>query len=195
MALTSSPKGRRKQTPSTVDRLDPEIRAMIGHLRIDRGWTIDEIRARLLEMGQMDVPSRSALGRHVRSLGEVSAELKETQLYAEALAKEAGDKGQAQLLDMNAQLLGAHMFRLMLAAKEGSGIMLDPKSVKEFSEALRNLAQTRKTELDVIEKAEKRAADKARLLAADSATKAARAKGLSKDTVDAIRHAVLGSDS
>lgn len=195
MALTGAPKSRRKQTPSTVDRLDPEIRALIGHLRIDRGWTIDEIRARLVEMGQTEVPSRSALGRHIRSLADVGADLRETQVYAEALAKEAGSKNAGQLLDVNAQLLHANMFRLMLAERDGEGVQLDSKQAKEFSEALRNLALMRKTELETIEKAEKRAAEKERIASADRAGKAARAKGLSKDTVEAIRHAVLGSDT
>jgi Protein of unknown function (DUF3486) len=185
---------RKKQTPSSVDRLDPEIRELIGHLRIDKGWTIDEIRARLVQMGHQDVPSRSALGRHVRGLAEVSADLRESQVYAEALAREAGGKGGAQLIDMNAQLLGANMFKLMLAEKDGEGVQLDTKQVKEFSEALRNLALMRKTELDTIEKAEKRAAEKATKAAAENATKAAHAKGLSRDTVEAIRFAVLGSD-
>ncbi len=184
---------RKKHRPSSIDRLDPDIRELIGKLRIDHGWTIDEIRARLVEMGQADVPSRSALGRHIRGLAEVSQDLRETQIYAEALAKEAGSKGQGQLLDMNAQLLGANMFKLMLAEHDGEGVQLSPKEAKEFSEALRNIALTRKTELDVIEKAEARAAAKARVEAAASATKVARAKGLGKDTVEAIRHAVLGS--
>lgn len=186
---------RKKNTPSSIDRLDPEIRELIGKLRIDHGWTIDEIRQRLIDMGQQDVPSRSALGRHIRSLADVGADLRETQVYAEALAKEAGSKNASQLLDVNAQLLHANMFKLMLAEREGEGIQLDSKQAKEFSEALRNLALMRKTEFETIEKAEKRAAEKATKAAAEKATTAARAKGLSKDTVEAIRFAVLGSDS
>lgn len=195
MVSPAEAKRRRKQTPSSIDRLDPEVRELIGHLRVDKGWTIDEIRKRLIEMGQQDVPSRSALGRHVRGLADVSADLRETQVYAEALAKEAGSKNAGQLLDVNAQLLHANMFKLLLAEREGEGIQLDSKQAKEFSEALRNLALMRKTELDTIEKAEKRAAEKERLASAERATKEARAKGLSKDTVAAIRHAVLGSDT
>ena len=186
---------RKKNTPSSIDRLDPEIRALIGELRIDKGYTIDEVRAALIaEVGRDRAPSRSALGRHVRGLADVSADLRETQVYAEALAKEAGSKNAGQLLDVNAQLLHANMFKLMLAERDGEGVQLDSKQAKEFSEALRNLALMRKTELDTIEKAEKRAAEKATKAAAESATKAARAKGLSKDTVEAIRFAVLGSD-
>ena len=187
---------RKKNTPSSIDKLDPEIRELIAQLRVDKGYSIDKIRAALIaEIGREQAPSRSALGRHVRHLADVSADLRETQIYAEALAKEAGTKTGAQLLDMNSQLLQANMFKLMLAEKDGEGIVLSPKEAKEFSEALRNIALTRKTELDVIEKAEARAAAKATKDAAEKATKAARSKGLSKDTVDAIRHAVLGSDS
>lgn len=184
----------KKSTPSTIDRLDPEIRELIAQLRIDKGFTIDEIRAALVRtIGEDRAPSRSALGRHVRGLAEVSADLRETQLYAEALAKEAGSKSGEQLLDMNTQLLQANMFKLMLAEREGEGIVLSSKEAKEFSEALRNIALTRKTDLDVLEKREKRAAEKATKEASEKAVSAARAKGLSKDTVEAIRHAVLGS--
>lgn len=193
MARRARPKPL-KHTPSTIDRLEPEIRALINELRIDKGWTIDEIKAQLEKIGQGHI-SRSALGRHVRTLADISSEMRETQIYAEALAKQAGNSSQSELLDLNGQLLHANMFRLMLAEKDGEGVQLSPKEAKEFSEALRNLALARKTDLDVVEKAERRAADKATKQAAEKATTAARAKGLSKDTVEAIRHAVLGSDA
>lgn len=198
MAAPLSPKAAkarraRRSRPSTVDKLDAEVRELIAQLRIDRGWTIDEIRDQLKKIGQGHI-SRSALGRHVRGLEDVAADLRETQIYAEALAREAGGKTGSQLLDMNSQLLQANMFKLMLAEKEGEGIQLDSKQAKEFSEALRNIALTRKTELDVIERAEKRASEKATKAAAQKAVTAAKSKGLSQDTVDAIRFAVLGSD-
>jgi len=194
MALTPrQAKERRKSRPSTIDRLEPEIRDLIAKLRIDRGWTIDEIRDALIKEGQGHV-SRSALGRHVRSLEDVSADLRETQVYAEALAREVGDGSQSRMLDVNTQLLQANMFKLMLAAQDGEGMVLEPKDAKAFSEALRNIALTRKTDFDVVEKAEARAAAKATKEAAEKAVTAARTKGLSQDTVDAIRFAVLGSE-
>ncbi|MEL7784072.1 phage protein Gp27 family protein [Citromicrobium bathyomarinum] len=190
------PASRRKNTPSSIDKLEPEVRELIAHLRIDKGYTIDEVkRAVEAEIGKERAPSRSALGRHVRQLADVSADLRETQVYAEALAKEAGGKTGTQLLDMNTQLLQANMFKLMLAEKDGEGIQLGPKEAKEFSEALRNVALARKNSLELVEKAEARAAAKATAEAAEKATTAARTKGLSAETVDAIRFAVLGSDS
>lgn len=153
------PAGKRHR-PSTVDRLEPEIRELIGKLRMDHGWTIDEILQRLIDLGQ--TVSRSALGRHVRSLEDMAAELRETQVMATALAREVGDADQSRMLDVNAQLLQANMFKLMLAAKDGEGIQLDAKAAKDFADALRSIALTRKTDLETLEKAEARGAAKER---------------------------------
>lgn len=183
-----------RHTPSSIDRLDQEVRELIGKLRMDHGWTIDEILSRLQDMGQS--VSRSALGRHVRTLQDISAEMREAQAMATALAREVGDADQSRMLDVNAQLLQANMFKLMLAANEqdGEGVTLKASEAKAFADALRSIALTRKSDLDLLERTEKRAAEKAKIEAADNAGAAARAKGLSKDTVEAIRRAVLGSD-
>lgn len=178
-----------RHRPSTIDKLDKEVRELIGQLRIDHGWTIDEIRTRLVDMGQ--TVSRSALGRHVRTLEDMAAELRETQMMATALAREVGNSDQSQMLDLNSQLLQANMFKLMLAAKDGEGIQLDAKAAKDFADALRSIALTRKTELDVIEKAEARAAAKATKQAADAAKGAAKAKGLDSELANYIYDSVL----
>jgi hypothetical protein len=182
-----------RHRPSSIDRLDSEVRALIGTLRVDHGWTIDEILQRLTDMGQS--LSRSALGRHVRTLEDMASELRQAQVYATALARETGDADAGRMLDINAQLLQANMLKLMLAEKDGQGVQLSPKDAKDFADALRSIALTRKTELDVVEKAEKRGAEKATKEAAAKAVDAARSRGLSKGTVEAIAYAVLGSDS
>lgn len=182
-----------RHRPSTIDTLDPEIRKLIAELRIDRGWTIDDIRDRLIAMGQS--VSRSALGRHIRSIADVGAEMRETQIYAEALARELGGDSSEDLIQLNSQILSTIMFKLAVSEKDGEGIMFSTKEAKEFSEALRNIALMRKTQQEVIARAEAEATKRATAAAAENATKAARSKGLSKETVDAIRHAVLGSDA
>lgn len=182
-----------RHTPSSIDKLDQEVRELIGKLRMDHGWTINEILQRLKDMGQS--VSRSALGRHVRTLQDVAGEMREAQAMAAALAREVGDADQSRMLDVNVQLLQSNMFKLMLASSEGDGegVQLKPSEAKAFADALRSIALTRKTDLDLIERAEKRAAERAKIEAAESATRAARAKGLSKETVESIRFAVLGS--
>lgn len=185
----------KRHVPSSVDKLDPEIRELIAHLRIDKGWTIDEIRAQLIKMGQSDVPSRSALGRHIRTLPDMIGEMREVETLARAMAKEMGDKTESDLLSLNGQMLSANMFKLMLAEKDGEAIQFSPKEAKDFADALRSIALTRKTDLDVVEKEKAIARAEAVKESADKAATAARTAGLSKDTVDAIRRHVLGSDA
>jgi hypothetical protein len=151
---------RPRHRPSSIDKLDSEVRELIGKLRMDHGWTIDEIRQRLLDMGQ--TVSRSALGRHVRTLEDISSEMREAQAMATALAREVGDADQSRMLDVNAQLLQANMFKLMLSAKDGETMQLGPKDAKDFADALRSIALTRKTDLETLEKAEARGAAKER---------------------------------
>ena len=183
----------KRRRPSTVDRLDPEIRELIAQLRIDHGWTIDEIKGQLIKIGQGHI-SRSALGRHIRTIEDVGAELRETAVYAEALANRMGESSQSRLMDVNAQLLHAQMFKLMIADKDGAGVQLDAKETRDLTQSLKNLADARAKDFDLLQKEREAAAKAAREQAATDAVDVARAKGLSKETVDAIRYAVLGAD-
>lgn len=195
MALTpQAAKARRKrQQASSIDKLDPEIRELIGKLRIDHGWTIDEILEKLRALGNgAEKVSRSALGRHVRDLADVAGQMRQTQIYAEALAKEVGGEDESKMLSLNAQLLQANMFRLLLAEQDGEPVQLDPKDAKAISETLRNLAQTRRTEIDVIEKAERRAAEKARIAAAAAAEDVGKRAGVSAETLAEINRRIMG---
>lgn len=184
---------RGKNQPSTIDRLPKSVRETINRLRTDCGWTIDELLEKLDQLGHDEI-SRSALGRHVRTLAEVNEQLAATREYAEAIAKEAGDEDEGKMLSVNAQLLQANMLRLMMAQQEGEPVQLSPKEAKDFADALRSIALTRKTEVDVIAKAREEERKLATVAAADKAVKAAHKKGLSREVVDGIRHAVLGSD-
>ncbi|MGZ8371111.1 MAG: phage protein Gp27 family protein, partial [Caulobacteraceae bacterium] len=67
----------RRHQPSSIDKLPPEVRALIGELREKRGCTIDEIMDKLREL-EVDV-SRSAVGRHVRKLADIGAEMRRSR--------------------------------------------------------------------------------------------------------------------
>ena len=193
--------GKRHQ-PSSIDKLLPDLQALIGQLR-GQGRTIDEIRAKLLEL-DVEV-SRSALGRHVKSMAEAQVTIMRSRQMAEALVKEFGSEPDDKLARLNLELAHGILMRLMLATSEdpetgeAMPIVLSPEDGMFVARSVQALASAGKTTNEAIEKrldrARKEAADKATKEAAENATKAARSKGLSKDTVDAIRFAVLGSDT
>ena len=182
--------GRRR--PSSVDKLDKEVRELIGQLRIDHGWTIDEILAKLKELGQGQV-SRSALGRHVKSLEEIGAQLRHSREVASALVQQIGDAPEDRVADLNIELMHTMILRLVTAtndAGDGQPIVLDPEQVMFLSRSLQGLAGARKTNADMVLKLRQEATREAARKAVD----AAKTRGLSGDTVEFIRKAVLGSE-
>lgn len=192
--------GRRRHVPSSIDRLDPEIRRLITDLRIERGWTIDQIRERLMELGQP--VSRSALGRHVRALPDIAREMRESREMAEALAREVGNAPEDKLAELNIELMHGVMLKLLTSARaagdgdgatEDGSLTFSPAEVMQMARATKDLAQSRKLDVERVEKLEKRAEERGRMQAMEKVEEVARNRGgLSADTVMAIRQAVLG---
>jgi hypothetical protein len=178
--------------PSTIDKLGPEIRDLIGKLRIEHGWTIDEIRDHLMTLGAK--PSRSALGRHIKSIEEVGAQLRHSREIALALVAQVGDAPEDRMADLNIELMHSMILRLVTATDdEGDGqpITLDPEQTMFMARSLQALAGAKKTNADMILKTREAAMKDA----AKKAESAAKSQGLSADTVEFIRKAVLGSDT
>jgi hypothetical protein len=185
--LRSKPSRRR---PSTIDRLDPEIKELIGKLRIDNGWTLDEILKRLRELGQSDV-SRSALGRHVKTLEEIGAQLRHSREVAQALVAQVGDAPEDRVADLNIELMHSVILRLVTATNdEGDGqpVIFSSEDVRFLSQSLQSLASAKKTNTDVVLKVRTEATKKA----AEKASAAVKARGLGKETADWIYNEVLG---
>lgn len=180
----------RRHRPSSIDRLNPEIKDLIGKLRIDHGWTIDEILTKLRELGKGEV-SRSALGRHVKSIEEVGAQLRQARETAQALVAQVGEGNEDRLVELNIELAQSMLLRLFTATNDdgdGQPVTLGPMEMMLVTKALQQLTSARKSNTDLIIKT-REAAMKA---AAQKAAGAARAQGLSTETVNAIRHAILG---
>lgn len=181
----------RRHRPSSVDRLDPEIRELIGKLRIDHGWTIDEIITKLRELGQSEI-SRSAVGRHVKSLEEIGAQLRHSREVAKALIAQVGDAAEDRTADLNIELMHSMILRLVTATNDegdGAPVTLDPEQTMFMARSLQALAGARKTNTDMVLKVREEATKAAAKRAGD----AAKTKGLSADTIDFIRTKVLGS--
>ena len=70
--------------PSSIDRLEAPIREEINRLRVDKGYTIEQIVAHL---AAMEIPiSKSAMGRHVLKIEAVAARIREARALAEGIA-------------------------------------------------------------------------------------------------------------
>lgn len=180
----------RRRRPSTIDRLDPEIKDLIGKLRIDFGWTIDEILTKLRELGQGHI-KRSALGAHVKSLEEIGAQLRHSREVAQALVAQIGDAPEDRVADLNIELMHSVILRLVTATNDGGDgqpIMFAAEDVRFLSQSLQSLASAKKTNTDNILRVRKEATE----AAAKKASAAVKARGLGKDTADWIYNEVLG---
>lgn len=194
---------KKKKTPSSITRLPKSIQDEIRTLRNDQGATIDEI---LDHLRRLDVAvSRSALGRHTQSLDELTKHLEFARVSADAIARNFGEVQDDKLARANVELLQSSILRLQMAAHEAMmrsedddepmAFPIPPKEILALARSVQALAGTEKSIQERIRTAVRDAKEKATKTAADNATKAARSEGLSKDTIHAIRFAVLGSET
>lgn len=179
--------------PSSIDKLPEAVRAKIGELRM-AGRTIDEILAHLGTLSAPDeLPSRSALGRHVKGLAAVTERVRNSRAVAEAIVKELGDAPESQAARMNIELLHGAVMELFTGAGDGGEAFApDPKSVMFLSKAMADLAGASKKNVEFITAVEKRAGERAKREAATAVELVAREKGISADTLAAIKAGIFG---
>lgn len=160
MALASSLGRPKRRMPSSITALDPELQKLISDLRIEQGWTIKEICQKLTEFNAHI--SQSAMQRHTRTLDEMSQELVQARTWAKLVGKQIDDPDQASIANINIELMQVKLLKLMQMAKDGVPVDFTPKEMMEAARALSALISASKNQMDLIEKAEKRGAEKAR---------------------------------
>lgn len=183
--------------PSTVDKLPLEVRGAIGELR-QQGVTLDRILEHLRALGA-DV-SRSALGRHVKSMAVVGERLRRSREVAETLVRELGDAPASRTAQLNIELLHGTIFDLFDKAGDGEAVdqggqaalQGNPEGVMLLAKAVDHLTKASKTDVQFIMQVEQRAADKARKAAAEAVERVGRAEGISRQTLNAIKAGVFG---
>lgn len=178
--------------PSTIERLPDEVRKLIAELR-DRGHTIDEILAHLAAMS-VEV-SRSAMGRHVKKMEQVTADIRRSRQVAEAVARSFGDKETSQVAKTNIEILHTIMMKSMIGNDEQGEVVLDAKEAMFLATALEKLSKASKSDFDMqlqVAREEERTATLNK--AVDAVGKVAKQNGLSVDTVNAIKQTILGVD-
>jgi len=86
-------KARAKRQPSSIDRLPPELQDTIARLRRE-GRTVTEIHDHLQ---QLDAGvSRSAIGRHVKTMAEIGEEMRLAEQMARFWVEEFGEGADAR---------------------------------------------------------------------------------------------------
>lgn len=175
--------------PSSIDQLPTEVREAIGSWRA-AGLTIDAIRGALDEAYDIEVP-RATLGRHTQKLDRLREKLQESRHIAEALKDRMPDGAESQQMRLLCELMAAGMFNALSDADE-----LDARDQMFLSSALRNIAQTLRTDAGYLETVRKTAAEAAAETAREAAASAAAAvgerEGLSAETLRRIRQEIYG---
>lgn len=171
---------------STVAALPKELLERC-HALIREGYTIEEILGALQGMGAE--VSRSAVGRYVKSARETFEKYRQAQEVAKVWvdkleAEPAGDVG--RLLP---EMLRTVAFQTLSSMGEGEADV-KPKDIMLLAAAIRNIADTTKTNVGVELQLRKLRAE-LKTVAAE-VEGAVRQAGLSEDTVERIKARILG---
>jgi len=183
---------------STVERLPEGARKQLEQWLVEFNGgqcSLDEVMSRLEAMLKFNgataapVPSRSAVHRHAQKFEALSERLKRSQSFADALAREVGPQiNDGQGMRVLLQAFQSLAFDMIGNIQEDQA--LDPESLMLFAKSLQAAASAQKTDADRALRIEQETRKKA----ADAAEKVAKKEGMSADTIQAIRSAVLGAD-
>lgn len=184
---------------NAFDQLPEECDALIAEacqMLIDRSktqleiytWFYDECQRLMRDShGELSfqVPSKSAFNRFSIRRETMSRRLAETQQIAGAIAKRFDAEASDELTLIAAEAIKTLVFEVLTAAGEHG---IDPKGAKNLADALRSAVSAQNVSTSRRQKVE---AEFARDVD-EAVEKVARVKGLTADTVNAIKAQILG---
>ena len=173
-----------------ASQLPQELREELDRQIIDGRLSVDDLWSWLKDRG-VDV-GRSSVHRHMQSVEEVAAHMREAREAASALVSQLGPDAAegkiGQMLIEVTQNIAFKIARDRLVNPDGPG--LDMEELMFLTSSVQKLTSAQKTDQDRIAKIRAEALKSA----ASRAEEAAKGKGMSKETVAAITHAILGAD-
>lgn len=180
---------------SSIDRLPREVREKIATLR-ESGRTIDEILT-CLDGLNLQV-SRSAMGRHVQNLDKLAEKIQRSRDVADTLVRRIGDAPENRQMQLNVELMHSVIMDLLMNVPDGEGengepVTFDAMQAMLISKSLDHLAKASKTDADKVLRIREEAVKKAKLEAAEIATKQAKSAGLTDEVAQLIRQKILGA--
>lgn len=173
---------------SFASRLPQDLREELDRQIVDGKLSVDELwtwlRGRGVEVG------RSSVHRHMQNVEEVAAEVRQAREAASAivgqLGPEAAEGKVGQLLIEVVQNIAWKIARDTLLNPEGPS--LDMEQLMFLTSAVQKLGAAQKTDTDRRLKIEQETLKKA----AAKVEAVGKQRGMTADTVEAIKHAVLG---
>ena len=183
---------------SSIDRLDPEIKAYIQAMLASGSMTLDELIADL--QGRFpaaatagDLPSRSAVGRYGQKLERRLSAIRASTEAAKLIQAQAGDDRDARSEALTA-LIQTELFEAILGLQEADDPDLDAgERVSMLSSAAKNIAtltrssvNLKKFQAEVEEAARKKLLDEQRAKLEAMPNKG----GVTAETKAAIREAL-----
>lgn len=172
---------------SRIEQLDPRIREQVDRL-VRAGRTIDEITEHLARLAGEEAPSRSAVGRYVRSAREQMRRYREAQEVAKVWVGRLEEDPEGDVGRLLSEMLRTVAFQTIGVMSERDGAEIGPDEIMLLARAIKDLAAADK----VAAERELRIRKEVAKQAADTAAKVARSEGLSDDTIQIIRQRILG---
>ena len=193
---------------SSIDRLDPEIKAYLLAMIATGSMTLNELIADLQERfpaaaASGDLPSRSAVGRYGQKLERRLSAIRASTEAAKMIQAHAGDDKDARSEALTA-MVQTELFEAILALQEADDIgedgeRADPgERVALLSKAAKNIATLTRSSINLKEfQAKVEEATRKKLLAEQEANlqEVAKAQGMDEAQVDFWRRKFLGIGS
>ncbi len=176
---------------SRVKDLPPEVRSVVDDL-IKNGVPLDDIVDKLAELNVEDAPSRSALGRYKLEVDRVGERLRRSREISRVFVERLGAVPEGHQGRMVMELMQTMVFDVLVPKDGGEAPDFDPKDIMFLAGAIKDLASAEKISADREIKIRDQAAKQARQDAATAAEETAAERGLTHDTVQAIRRSILG---
>lgn len=172
-----------------ASQLPPDLREELDRQIVDGRLSVDELWTWLKDRG-VEV-GRSSVHRHMQSVEEVSAQMREAREAAQAIVGQLGPDAAegkiGQLLIEVTQNIAFKIARERLTREDGPGLGME--ELMFLTSSIQKLTSAQATDQARIAKIR---AEEAKSAAA-RAEKAMKSKGMSAETVDFIRRAVLGT--
>jgi hypothetical protein len=175
--------------PSTIKRLDDEIREAVDAAIRDGRATGDEILALIQAMG--GEASRSSVYRYKQRMEKQLQRYRAAQEVAGVWMKGIHDEPDGKVARMASQAITALALEAISKIEDGEELP-SPQDLMFLSKAVQQGVQTSKMQLEMAGKIEERARAKAKAEAVQAVERVARAEGLSAETIARFRADILG---